>query len=211
MAQGIIAFLGVGVVLGLSAGLSPGPLLALVVSQTLAHGVREGVKVAFVPLVTDLPVILIALFVLARFSGSHLILGMISVAGGLFLMRLAYLNFRVRSREENLLRTDPKSLRKGVVVNLLSPNPYLFWLTVGAPTMLRGWGERPAAAFAFVASFYVCLVGTQVAMAASAGHAGRWLTGHGYRYLMRGLGAILAVYGLLLIREGLTLLGVLRT
>ncbi|MEI6633029.1 MAG: hypothetical protein WCP22_04325 [Chlamydiota bacterium] len=65
MALGIFAFLGVGVVLGLSAGLSPGPLLALVVSQTLAHGVREGVKVAFVPLVTDLPVILIALFVLA--------------------------------------------------------------------------------------------------------------------------------------------------
>lgn len=210
MTGGILAFLGVGVVLGLSAGLSPGPLLALVVSQTLAHGVREGIKVAFVPLVTDLPVILIALFVLARFSGSHFVLGTISVAGGLFLMRLAYLDFRARSHEEDLLRTDPKSLRKGVVVNLLSPNPYLFWLTVGAPTMRRGWGERPAAAFAFAAGFYVCLVGTQAALAVSAGRAGRWLTGHGYRYLMRGLGALLAVYGLFLLREGLILLGVLR-
>ncbi len=135
---------------------------------------------------------------------------MISVAGGLFLMRLAYLNFRARSREEELLRADPKSLRKGVVVNLLSPNPYLFWLTVGAPTMIRGWGERPAAAFAFAAGFYVCLVGAQVAVAASAWHAGRWLTGHGYRYLMRGLGALLAVYGLLLLRGGLTLLKILH-
>lgn len=210
MEQGVAVSLGLGAALGLSAGLSPGPLLALVLSQTLAHGVREGVKVAFVPLITDAPVILVSLLLLSRFSGSHLVLGLISVAGGCYLLRLGYLNFLAPPRAGGLLRADPQSLRKGVVVNLLSPNPYLFWMTVGAPVMLRGWEERPVAAFAFAVSFYVCLVGVQVAVATSAGHAGRWLTGRGYRCLMCGLGALLAIFGFVLIREGLTLLGVLR-
>src|SRR6266550_2327590 len=38
-----------GVLLGLSAGLSPGPMLA----QTLRHGAREGCKIARAPLVTQ--------------------------------------------------------------------------------------------------------------------------------------------------------------
>ncbi|HRY44622.1 MAG TPA: hypothetical protein P5164_11830, partial [Thermoanaerobaculia bacterium] len=43
---------------------------------------------------------------------------------------------------ERLLRAAPQSLRKGVIVNLLSPNPYLFWMTVGAPAMRRR--KRPS-------------------------------------------------------------------
>ncbi|MDY6953588.1 MAG: LysE family translocator, partial [Thermodesulfobacteriota bacterium] len=51
--------LAIGIVLGLSAGFAPGPLLALVISQTLRHNAVEGLKVALAPLVTDLPIILI--------------------------------------------------------------------------------------------------------------------------------------------------------
>lgn len=207
MGRGVLEFLGIGVVLGLSAGLSPGPLLALVVSQTLAHGVVEGVKVAFVPLITDLPVILISLFALSRFSGSRPVLGAISIAGGLYLLRLGYLNFRVQPRAKQFLRADPQSLRRGIIVNLLSPNPYLFWLTVGVPTMLDGWRERPAAALAFVGGLYACIVGAQVAVASAAGRAGQWLSGRAYRTLMRVLGTLLALFGLLLLGEGLALLG----
>jgi threonine/homoserine/homoserine lactone efflux protein len=44
-----------GAALGLSAGVTPGPLLALVIAQTLTHGPREGGKVALAPLLTDAP------------------------------------------------------------------------------------------------------------------------------------------------------------
>jgi threonine/homoserine/homoserine lactone efflux protein len=50
-----------GVLLGLSAGLSPGPMLALVLAQTLRRGPREGCKIALTPLVTDPPIILVTL------------------------------------------------------------------------------------------------------------------------------------------------------
>jgi threonine/homoserine/homoserine lactone efflux protein len=35
-----------GIVLGLSAGFSPGPLTAFVISQALRYGVKEGLKVS---------------------------------------------------------------------------------------------------------------------------------------------------------------------
>ncbi|OGT32916.1 MAG: hypothetical protein A2W28_01290 [Gammaproteobacteria bacterium RBG_16_51_14] len=53
----MIYFLVTGAVLGISAGLAPGPLLALVVTETLKHGIRTGVRVALVPVCTDLPII----------------------------------------------------------------------------------------------------------------------------------------------------------
>ncbi|MBT4876955.1 MAG: LysE family translocator, partial [Desulfobacula sp.] len=46
----MIHYLTIGMVLGLSAGLAPGPLLTLVISETLLHDIRAGIKVAMAPL-----------------------------------------------------------------------------------------------------------------------------------------------------------------
>lgn len=54
----MIGFLLSGILLGLSGGLAPGPLLTLVASETLRHGARAGVRVALAPLLTDLPIVL---------------------------------------------------------------------------------------------------------------------------------------------------------
>lgn len=45
----MIYYLTFGSILGLSAGMSPGPLFALVISETIAHDIRAGIKVALVP------------------------------------------------------------------------------------------------------------------------------------------------------------------
>ena len=62
-AENVYAALFVGALFGLSAGFSPGPLMTLVISQTLQHNAREGALVAASPLVTDAPIILISFFV----------------------------------------------------------------------------------------------------------------------------------------------------
>ncbi|NMC50484.1 MAG: lysine transporter LysE, partial [Desulfovibrio sp.] len=70
------AFLAAGAALGASAGFSPGPLLTLVLAQTLAHGPREGIKVAMAPLLTDIPMLVASLLALSLVQDRPAVLGL---------------------------------------------------------------------------------------------------------------------------------------
>ena len=203
----MFTYLTAGIVLGLSAGFSPGPLMTLVISQTLRHGAREGFKVAVAPLVTDLPIILAATFLLTRLANYHAILGVISLIGGLFVLLLAWESIRTSGVEPRTGDTFPQSLGKGIMVNLLSPYPYLFWLTVGDPMIVKGWGESPPRAGAFVAGFYICLVGAKLAIAVATGRSRQMLRGETYRYIMRLLGLLLLIFAIMLLKDGLKMMG----
>jgi len=195
-----------GMLLGLSAGLSPGPLLALVMSETLAHGTRAGLRVALAPLVTDAPIILVTVLILARLGEFRPLLGIVSLAGGLFVCYLGASHLRVRPASVDLCDARPRSLFKGIMVNFLSPHPYLFWLGVGAPTITRAMAKGPIAPLAFIGGFYLLLVGSKVALAVAVGKSAAFLTGRWYLGIMRLLGGLLIVLGILLFREGLRLL-----
>ena len=195
-----------GLVYGLSAGFSPGPLMALVISQTLKHGIREGAKVAMAPLITDLPIILVSLLVLTRLTDFRMVLGIISIIGGIFVAYLAYGNFRPPRLEKETGRAAPQSLAKGVAANALSPHPYLFWLTVGGPVIVRGWSESPVSSLAFLLAFFICLVGAKILTAWITGRSSQWLSGRVYRAILFILGGLLAVYAFILIKEGWKLL-----
>ncbi len=200
----VMEFLGAGIVLGTSAGISPGPLLALVLSHTVRHGVGEGIKVAAAPLVTDLPIILVSTFILSRFTGYRGLLGLISLTGAGVLAWMAWETFQAK-------RQDPeedsvpalRSLMKGATVNALSPHPYLFWLTVGAPMILKGWTRTPAAGILFVVGFTGSLVGSKVIVAVLTGRSARSLDGKGYTLLMRVFGMLLLLFAILLAVDGL--------
>ena len=62
----MIHYLTIGTVLGLSAGFAPGPLLTLVISETLQHDIKSGIKIALAPIITDLPIIILTLFILSK-------------------------------------------------------------------------------------------------------------------------------------------------
>jgi len=203
----MLAYLAAGMVLGVSAGFSPGPLFALVLSHSIRHGVREGIKVAAAPLLTDLPIILACTFVLSRFAGYKELLGAVSLAGSAVVAHMAYETFRAKRQEPSPSDVGPQSLMRGAIVNALSPHPYLFWLTVGAPMILKGWKTGPAAAVLFVVGFTGCLVGAKVALAVLAGRSSHLLDGKRYEYTMRALGLLLLLFAGFLLRDGLRLLG----
>jgi threonine/homoserine/homoserine lactone efflux protein len=202
----MIYFLTVGSVLGLSAGFSPGPLLALVISETLRHGMQAGVKVALAPIITDLPIILLTLLVLSKLSHLHNVLGVISLAGGFFILTMGWQSIRSRGIDMNIEDAASRSLSKGVVANALNPHPYLFWISVGAPTMTKALSLHIGSFMAFLISFYVFLVGSKILLAFLIGRSKSFLTGRAYIFTMRFLGLILIVFALALFHEGLTLL-----
>ena len=203
----MMVFLGAGVLLGLSAGFSPGPLVTLVLSQTLRYGVREGIKTASAPLITDLPIILASTFLVSRLSGYKGLLGVLSLAGSLILVCMALDMIRAKKPDLSLAAVRPRSLLKGTLVNLLSPHPYLFWITIGSPMILKGWKVGPAASVLFVGGFTFCLVGAKVVLALLARRFSSLSAGNGYKYAMWFLGSLLLLFAAFLLRDGFRLLG----
>ena len=202
----MISHLSAGLVLGLSAGLSPGPLLTLVISETLAHGSKAGIRVALAPLVTDLPIVLASLFLIAALKDAHLILGGISLAGSAVIFKMGIESVRTRGAEVSGIQTRPRSLAKGIMVNFLSPHPYIFWISVGGPLVNRAFAQSPLAAAGFVSFFYLMLIGSKVGLALVTARSSRFLTGPWYLFTMRALGVLLCLLGLVLARDGLRLL-----
>lgn len=202
----MIAFLSVGVALGLYAGFSPGPLLTLVISQTIKHGPKEGVKVAVAPIITDFPIILVSTLLLARLSNYESVLGVVSILGGIFLVYLAYVSMRTKGVKVNIDEEVPYSFMKGAIVNALNPHPYVFWVTIGAPIIIKSLAESYIAPVLFVGSFFGCLIGSKVLLVVIAGKSRHFLTGRSYLYIMRALGIVLLFFAFVLFKDGLHLL-----
>ena len=197
-----------GVAFGLAAGLTPGPLLALVIQQTLRHGSSEGVKVAAAPLLTDLPIVAAALVAVDRVADADGVLGVIALLGAVFLGYLAYESVTIDPAADDRPVPSPRSLRKGVVANLLNPHPYLFWFTVGAPIVWHAWATRPANAAGFLVAMYGCLVGSKILVALLVGHGRPVQTSRSYVLAVRAIRVMLLVFAVLLLRDGLRYLGV---
>jgi threonine/homoserine/homoserine lactone efflux protein len=191
-----------GLLLGLSSGWAPGPLFTLVLAQTLQHGPREGCRVALAPLLTDLPIILLALGLAARLSQVQAWLGILSCVGGLYIFHLAWESLRAKAPGAGTAQTEPRSWRKGILTNLLNPSPWLFWITVGAPALSKAMTDSRAAACVFIGSFYLLLVGSKLLLALVAGRSRLFLSGPVYRRILQGLGALLVLFGLNMLYEG---------
>ena len=83
----------IGLLLGAPSGIAPGPMLILIISETLRHGIRAGAKVACIPLLTDTPVVLISGFLFTQISNMNILLGAISLFGSVFLYIWAQIVF----------------------------------------------------------------------------------------------------------------------
>src|SRR2546425_12291262 len=74
----------VGLGLGLGAGITPGPLLGLVINETLRGGWHAGILVALAPLISDLAIIALCFLLLVRLP--VLVFPMLGIGGGLYVV-----------------------------------------------------------------------------------------------------------------------------
>ncbi len=168
-----------GISLGWAAGVSPGPLLALVVTTALQRGTAAGVRVALAPLITDAPVVVAAIVVLS--SVPDRVVRWLGVAGGLYLIWLGIGEIRAARGGQGFTEdlsgaTDLRS--RGALTNILNPQMWTFWIVVGGPIVATA--DSALAAGLFLLGFYVLLLGTKVALAAVVGSSRRRLLGSGW-------------------------------
>ncbi len=205
MPDGLFGYLTFGIVLGLSAGLSPGPLMMVVLRETLSVSAVAGIRVACAPLITDAPIVLLSVFLLRELSDFRTVLGAIALAGGVFLIRLGMESLRTPPfAAETGGPAAVSPLRRGVLANFLSPHPYLFWMTVGAPLVLRPAAGDIWEPVGFLVGFYACLIGSKVAVAWLVGRFRDRIGGRAYVWTMRVLGLALLIMAVVFFIEAET-------
>ena len=195
-----------GLSFGLAAGFSPGPLLALMITSTLKFGWRAGVLAACAPLITDALVVAVALGTLNRLSST--LLAGLGVFGGLFVAWTGLSTIR----QARTAGADPQPssvppgstlsvIRQSAVVNLVSPHPWLFWITAFGPLVIDTGRRGTGGAIALVLGFYLTLVGAHLAVVVLVAGTRRRLTGTGYRRALLGSGGLLTLAGLALVAQ----------
>lgn len=201
-----LPYVSMGAFFGLTAGISPGPLLTLVITETLRHNRKEGIKIAVAPLITDLPIILITAFLFSALSGNNLILAFISIAGAIYFSSLGYETVRVKELDINIQGKRPDSLRKGIMANMLNPNPYIFWLTAGIPNAFRAYEKSLLTVILYFLLFYIMLIGSKIVVALLVERSKDFLRKNTFRIIMLILGTALLLFAAWFLYDGIKIL-----
>jgi threonine/homoserine/homoserine lactone efflux protein len=157
--------------------IQPGPFQAFLLYQSLSNGWRRTFPLVFVPLVSDIPVIVLVLFILERLP--HGLLMILQCGGGVFLLYLAVKAFKswrgidaAKGQEDSA----DYGFIKAVTMNLLNPNPYLGWSLVLGPVLIKSWNEAPQNGIVLLAGFYgtmIILTTGMIMLFASARNLGK--------------------------------------
>lgn len=184
----------VGLMLGFAAGMSPGPLQALVLSQSARFGWRAGAVTALAPLLSDVVIVVVTVGILGRVP--PLVLHGISILGGCLVAYLAWDTYQASRKvasETTLAATTANvvglandarpiprestqmtSLRRATLINLLNPHAWLFWAIVGAPLTLQASHHRIVDGIGFVMGFYCFLIGSKVLLSILVARGVAW-------------------------------------
>lgn len=200
----MLSYLLQGFLLGEAAAVQPGPLQAYLLSIASSSGWRRAVPVTFAPLLSDGPILILVLIVLT--SLPEFWLDLLRVGGGLFLIYLAYGAYQSFRQVLQLESAAPlaagQSLLKASLINLLNPNPYIFWTTIGGPIMIEAWREDPLLGIGFLVGFYGGLIGGLLVLAVVFSVTGG-IDIRLKRFLIGASAIVLLVYGLIQIVRGL--------
>jgi threonine/homoserine/homoserine lactone efflux protein len=148
-----------GAWLGLSAAAAPGPLQAYLLAQSVRNGAARTLPVACVPLATDPPLIAVVLLVLAQLPAG--LLRALGIAGGLVVLWLGAGALRAAwaPPAPAAAHRPPAGFVRALAVNFTNPNAWIWWSTAAGPILVSAWHGSPLSAAAFLAGFYLLLLG----------------------------------------------------
>lgn len=178
----ILALAAAGVTLGIFEGIRPGPLLTMVIRETLTGGWSAGARAASAPIFTDGPLIIISIFLSGWVAEQPSILFMISLLGAGFLVWFGIDCFRIEPPDPEIAQEPVTgSFKRGVMTNLLNPNVYVFWFLIGGPLMATAADEEPLAPVAYALSFLILIIIVKVTIAYFFDRTRGRLSPRGYR------------------------------
>ena len=100
---------------------------------------------------TDPIILLCALFV-SSLSNYGQFFAFISFAGAIFLLYMAYETFIIDEVQIDEGNSGNSPFYKGIITNLLNPNPYVYWTLIGSPFLIKAFEEDVFLPFVFLFS-----------------------------------------------------------
>ena len=196
-----------GATLGLVEGIKPGPLLTMVIRETLSGGLRAGLWTAAAPIFTDGPLVIFSLFAAAWVATNPSALLAITLAGAIFLAQMGYECFGLEPPNMNEDAPPPTgSFLRGVITNLLNPNVYIFWFLIGGPLMASAADEEILAPIAYAITFLVTIMLTKAAIAYAIHRASGNISATVYRRLLSICGLVMMGFSIYYATQAYTLL-----
>ena len=196
-----------GATLGLVEGIKPGPLLTMVIRETLSGGLRAGLWTAAAPIFTDGPLVIFSLFAAAWIATNPPALLVITLAGAIFLAQMGYECFGLEPPNMDEDAPAPTgSFLRGVITNLLNPNVYVFWFLIGGPLMASAADEEILAPIAYAITFLVTIMLTKAAIAYAIHRASGNISAIVYRRLLAICGLVMIGFALYYAMEAYGLL-----
>lgn len=199
----MIEYLVQGLVLGSAAGILPGPVMMFSLSQVLKNSTWSGFKVQLGATLIDIVRIIITIFLFSYLPHDKLLVGIISFVGGLFLLYMAWNNFRYQPNFEVPDKIASNPLAQGALGNILNTSAYIFWLTVGGPIMLaaNNSGASWGGVILFALGFLIAITVLGAVIAILAGRIKRYLSSIYYTYTIRALGLVLIIFAVLFFKQ----------
>ena len=199
-------FLFTGAAIGLAAGLSPGPLMMLIIAESLRGGWPAGFRICLVTLLSDTVLVTLALLLTGRLPDWAL--AIVGLVGGGIMLWMGWGTIRATAPAVQEAAATGSGggnmLWKATVTNLFNPHAILFWITVGAPSLQAAQKTLPwMAPVAFMGAFFAVMIGAKLVLAYGVSKGRRFLQGAGYRWTLGGAGALLGLLGVWRVWESL--------
>ncbi len=210
--------------LGFAAGMSPGPLQALVLAQSARFGWKVGAVTALAPLLSDVVIVAVTVGILDHVP--PFVLHGIGILGGCLVAYLAWDTYQAsRQVASEAIRatttanvvglgadagpaqeksTQMTSLRRATLINLLNPHAWLFLAIVGAPLTLQASHHRLLDGVGFVLGFYCFLIGSEVLLSILVARGVAWFGTGLQRWVLW-----ITTAGLLVVAIALFIVGIL--
>jgi threonine/homoserine/homoserine lactone efflux protein len=189
--------------LGFTAAAMPGSFQAYLINQAALHGWRRAAITSLAPLISDGPIVLLAVLALALVPAW--VLPLLQIAGACFIFYLAYRALRALwcGRSESEAPKPPPGFLAAVTINLLNPNVYIYWSTVSGPIFMQSWRISPAWGLGFLAFFYGIMVLTSNGIILAV--VGLQQAGKRVRYYLQVISTgLLAVMGIVQLAAGIS-------
>ena len=134
--------------------------------MTLGRGWRHNLLVAFAPLISDGPNVVLVMLILNQVP--TWLVTILQGRGGMFLLYLAVgaiKNWRhYKAIQSTSVPDHLQTVLRAALVNLLNPNPYLGWRLIMGPLLFKGWRETPAYGIALLLRFNGTMVASTMAI-----------------------------------------------